>query len=59
MAVLEQQQRRIEKAMASKPPPADDSFEMKAMKAMGPMDENDAVFGSGAEVNLNEVLFSF
>lgn len=53
MAVLEEQQRRIQEAMASKPPPSEDNFEMKAIKAMGTMEEGDAVFGSGAEVNLD------
>lgn len=53
MAVLEEQQRRIQEAMASKPAPSEDNFEMKAMKAMGAMEEGDAVFGSGAEVNLD------
>ncbi|KAI9122246.1 hypothetical protein K1719_006935 [Acacia pycnantha] len=52
MAVLEEQQRRIQEAMASKPTPPEDNFEMKAMKAMGAMEEGDALFGSGAEVNL-------
>lgn len=53
MAVLEEQQRRIQEAMASKPAPSEDNFEMKAMKAMGAMEEGDALFGSGAEVNLD------
>lgn len=53
IAVLEDQQRRIQEAMASKPTPSDDNFELKAMKAMGAMEEGDAVFGSGAEVNLD------
>lgn len=53
VAVLEEQQRRIQEAMASKPPPSEDNFELKAMKAMGAMEEGDAVFGSGAEVNLD------
>lgn len=39
--------------MASKPTPPEDNFELKAMKAMGAMEEGDAVFGSGAEVNLD------
>lgn len=54
MAVLEEQQRRIQDAMASKPAaPSEDNFEIKAMKAMGAMEEGDALFGSGAEVNLD------
>lgn len=51
--MLEEQQRRIQEAIASKPAPAEDNFEMKAMKAMGSMEEGDAVFGTGAEVNLD------
>ncbi|KAF2289812.1 hypothetical protein GH714_038722 [Hevea brasiliensis] len=57
MAVLEEQQRRIQDAMASKPPPSEDNFEMKAIKAMGAMEEGDAVFGSGAEVNLDSQVY--
>ena len=56
MAALGKQQKRIQEAMASKPTPAEDNFElkaMKAMKAMGAIEEGDAVFGSGAEVNLD------
>ncbi|KAH9737247.1 Cactin [Citrus sinensis] len=57
IAVLEDQQRRIQEAMASKPTPSDDNFELKAMKAMGAMEEGDAVFGSGAEVNLDSQVY--
>ncbi|XLU46991.1 cactin [Arachis ipaensis] len=57
MAVLEEQQRRIQEAMASKPAPSEDNFEMKAMKAMGAMEDGDAVFGSGAEVNLDSQVY--
>ena len=39
--------------MASKPTPSEDNFELKTMKAMGAMEEGDAVFGSGAEHNLD------
>ena len=39
--------------MAIKPAPSEDNFEMKALKAMGDMEDGDAVFGSGAEVNLD------
>lgn len=39
--------------MASKPAPPEDNLEFKALKAMGAMEEGDAVFGSGAEVNLD------
>ncbi|KAK9921106.1 hypothetical protein M0R45_029633 [Rubus argutus] len=59
MAVLEEQQRRIKEAMASKPaPPPEDNLEMKAaMKAMGAMEEGDAIFGSGSEVNLDSQVY--
>ncbi|KAG2682842.1 hypothetical protein I3843_10G002700 [Carya illinoinensis] len=50
MAVVKEQQRRIQEALASKPAPPEDNFELKAMKAMGATEEGDAVFGSGAEV---------
>lgn len=53
MAVLEEQQRRIKEAMSSKPALPADNLEMKAVKVMGAMEEGDAVFGSGAEVNLD------
>lgn len=48
--------------MATKPAPVEDNFELKASKAMGVMEEGDAVFGSGAEVNLDSQVpchFSF
>ncbi|TKY55966.1 Cactin protein [Spatholobus suberectus] len=53
MAVKEEQQRRMQEVMASKPAPSKDNFEMKAMKSMGAMEDGDAMFGSGAEVNLD------
>ncbi|OIW11319.1 hypothetical protein TanjilG_20468 [Lupinus angustifolius] len=56
-AVLEEQQKRIQEAMASKPAPLEDNFEMKALKAMGAMEDGDAVFGSGAEVNLDSQVY--
>ncbi|KAK7378719.1 hypothetical protein VNO80_04166 [Phaseolus coccineus] len=56
-AVLEEQQRRVQEAMASKPAPSEDNFEMKALKAMGDMEDGDAVFGSGAEVNLDSQVY--
>ncbi|GFS45690.1 cactus-binding carboxy-terminal, cactin [Actinidia rufa] len=55
-AVLEEQQRRIQEAMASRPAPQD-NLEMKAIKAMGAMEEGDAVFGSGDEVNLDSQVY--
>ncbi|KAB2035012.1 hypothetical protein ES319_D04G122900v1 [Gossypium barbadense] len=57
MAVLEEQQRRMQEALKSKPAPSEDNFELKAMKAMGAMEEGDAVFGSGAEVNLDSQVY--
>ncbi|XVF07778.1 hypothetical protein REPUB_Repub06bG0169100 [Reevesia pubescens] len=57
MAFLEEQRRRVQEAMASKPTPSEDNFELKAMKAMGAMEEGDAVIGSGAEVNLDSQVY--
>ncbi|XXG60216.1 hypothetical protein AAC387_Pa04g2179 [Persea americana] len=58
VAVLEEQQRRLQEAMAAKSAiQAEDNMEMKAMKAMGAMEEGDAVFGSGAEVNLESQVY--
>ncbi|XP_059665282.1 splicing factor Cactin [Cornus florida] len=56
-AVLEEQQKRIQEAMVSRPSPSEDNLEMKAMKAMGAMEEGDAVFGSGSEVNLDSQVY--
>jgi hypothetical protein len=57
-AVLEKQQKRIKEVMASsKTTSLEDNLEMKAIKAMGVMDEGDAVFGSGAEVNLDSQVY--
>lgn len=53
MVVLEKQKKRLKEAMASKPAPIEDNLELKAMKAMGAMEEGDAIFGSNAEVNLD------
>ncbi|KAM1097131.1 hypothetical protein ACFX19_014826 [Malus domestica] len=57
VAVLEEQQRRIQEAMTSKPAPPEDNFEMKAMKFMGEMVEGDAVLGTGSEVNLDSQVY--
>ncbi|CAN7138780.1 unnamed protein product [Brassica rapa subsp. narinosa] len=57
MVVLEKQKKRIKEAMVSKPPPVEDNLEFKAMKAMGAMEEGDAVFGSKAEVNLDSEVY--
>ncbi|KAL9264057.1 Splicing factor Cactin-like protein [Drosera capensis] len=51
--VLESQ-RQLQEALA---PPVEDDFELKAKKAMGAMDEGDAVFGAGAEVNLDSQVY--
>ena len=51
IVVLEEQKKRIQEAMASKPAPSEDNLELKGMKAMGAMEEGDAVLGSGAEAN--------
>ncbi|KAK6942710.1 Cactin, C-terminal [Dillenia turbinata] len=56
-AVLEEQQRRIQEAMASKPAASEDNLELKAIKAMGAMEEGDSVFGAGAEVNLDSQVY--
>lgn len=56
--VLEEQQRRLQEAAAGSVVGDDDNMELTmherelAMKAMGGMDEGDAILGSGAEVNL-------
>lgn len=45
-------QKKVQQAIAVKTR-VPDEMEMKAMKAMGAMEEGYAVFGSGAEVNLD------
>lgn len=54
--VLESQ-RQLQEALAARPPPVEDDFELKAKKAMGATDEGDAVFGAGAEVNLDSQVY--
>ncbi|RZC77240.1 hypothetical protein C5167_001418 [Papaver somniferum] len=56
-AVKEEHKRRLQEAMASKPAPVDDNWELKASKAMGDVVDGDAVFGSGAEVNLDSQVY--
>ncbi|KAI3923378.1 hypothetical protein MKW98_026971 [Papaver atlanticum] len=51
-AVKEEHKRRLQEAMISKPAPVGDNWELKANKVMGDFVDRDAVFGSGAEVNL-------
>lgn len=61
-AVLEEQQRRLQEA-ATGPNTVEDSIELTnqertiAMKAMGAIEEGDAVLGSGAEVNLESQVY--
>lgn len=58
VAVLEEQQRRVQEALASRPVQStEDNFELKAMKAMGAMEEGDAVFGNNDEVNLDSQVY--
>ncbi|XP_031123893.1 cactin-like isoform X1 [Ipomoea triloba] len=54
MAVLEE--RRVQD-MIPKPKPPEDNLEKKALKAMGAMEEGDAVFGSNDEVNLDSEVY--
>ncbi|MCO5587830.1 hypothetical protein L7F22_041782 [Adiantum nelumboides] len=61
--VLEEQQRRLQEAAAGSVVGDDDNAELTiherelAMKAMGGMDEGDAILGSGAEVNLESQVY--
>ncbi|XP_072957289.1 splicing factor Cactin [Typha angustifolia] len=48
--------RKIQEAMTRKTSKPDE-MELKAMKAMGAMEEGDAVFGSGAEINLDSQVY--
>lgn len=57
LAVMKEQQKRLKEAMASKPAKPADDFELRAKKLMGTMEEGDAVFGSGAEVNLDSQVY--
>ncbi|KAJ6810417.1 cactin isoform X2 [Iris pallida] len=49
-------QKRIQEALAAKAVVPDD-MELKAIKAMGSMEEGDAVFGTGAEINLDSQVY--
>ncbi|XP_020257548.1 cactin isoform X1 [Asparagus officinalis] len=55
-AVMLEHQRRVQEAMAAKSN-VPDELEVKAMKAMGALEEGDAVLGSGAEVNLDSQVY--
>ncbi|KMZ57895.1 hypothetical protein ZOSMA_81G01150 [Zostera marina] len=56
-SVVVEHQRRMQATMATKAAAPDDNLEIKAMKTMGAMEEGDAVFGSGAEVNLESQVY--
>ncbi|KAM0912630.1 hypothetical protein ACQ4PT_012686 [Festuca glaucescens] len=55
-AVVIEHQRKVKDVMIAKARKPDE-MEVKAMKAMGAMEEGDAVFGSGAEVNLDSQVY--
>ncbi|KAK9733408.1 hypothetical protein RND81_04G066400 [Saponaria officinalis] len=57
LAVLQEQQRRMKEAMASKRAQPDDEFEIRAKNAMGALEEGDAVLDTGAEVNLDSQVY--
>ncbi|GJT77191.1 cactin-like protein isoform X1 [Tanacetum coccineum] len=55
--VVEEQQRKLKEAMAMRPPPSEDNLEMRAVKAMGAMDNGDEVFGNSDEVNVDSQVY--
>ncbi|XP_066385873.1 splicing factor Cactin-like [Miscanthus floridulus] len=55
-AVVLEHQRKVQEAMKAKAR-VPDEMEMKAIKTMGAMEEGDAVFGVGAEVNLDSQVY--
>lgn len=55
-AVVLEHQRKVQEAMKTKAR-VPDEMEMKAIKTMGAMEEGDAVFGAGAEVNLDSQVY--
>ncbi|KAL5219368.1 hypothetical protein ABZP36_020052 [Zizania latifolia] len=55
-AVVMEHQKKVQQAITAKAR-VPDEMEMKAMKTMGAMEEGDAVFGSGAEVNLDSQVY--
>ncbi|XP_031481104.1 cactin isoform X2 [Nymphaea colorata] len=64
VAVLQEHRKRLQEAVAAaRPALADESMDFTnqaraiALKAMGAMEEGDAVFGSGAEVNLDSQVY--
>ncbi|CAI9100071.1 OLC1v1036996C1 [Oldenlandia corymbosa var. corymbosa] len=54
LAVLEE--RRLQE-LTARPTPPEDNFEKKALKAMGAMEEGDAVFGTNDEINLDSQVY--
>ncbi|CAN6280957.1 unnamed protein product [Urochloa humidicola] len=55
-AVVLEHQRKVQDAIKAKAR-VPDEMEMKAIKTMGAMEEGDAVFGAGAEVNLDSQVY--
>ncbi|RLN43174.1 uncharacterized protein C2845_PM01G23360 [Panicum miliaceum] len=55
-AVVLEHQRKVREAIKAKTR-VPDEMEMKAIKTMGAMEEGDAVFGAGAEVNLDSQVY--
>ncbi|PAN44506.1 hypothetical protein PAHAL_9G048700 [Panicum hallii] len=55
-AVVLEHQRKVQEAIKVKAR-VPDEMEMKAIKTMGAMEEGDAVFGAGAEVNLDSQVY--
>ncbi|KNA19049.1 hypothetical protein SOVF_065250 isoform B [Spinacia oleracea] len=56
LAVIEEQ--RAKEAMASKPrAQPEDDLEVRARKVMGVVEDGDAVFGAGAEINLDSQVY--
>jgi hypothetical protein len=55
-AVVMEHQRKVQEAIKVKAR-VPDEMEVKAIKTMGAMEEGDAVFGAGAEVNLDSQVW--
>ncbi|XP_047342702.1 cactin [Impatiens glandulifera] len=51
------EQRRMKDTIASKPSQPDNNLEIKAMKAMGALEEGDTVFGSNDEIDLDSQVY--
>ncbi|XP_074583869.1 splicing factor Cactin-like [Curcuma longa] len=54
---MEQQMRTQEAMTAEKANTPEDIMELKAMRAIGPMEEGDAVFGADSEVTLDSLVY--